>query len=315
MARRKNIYRVLFTEFIKKGKKMQYQNFDIDKHIEERSKRHEQAYTDNIHYIGLSTIELNISELCNRTCSFCPRYDPKVYPNQKLFMKMSTVKKLVKELERNNWYGDIHITGFGEPHTHPKLKEIVKELKQYKKLYVEITTNGDRIVDKEDGYANKLYNYGLDMLTVDCYDGVDQYNRRIEIMKLYQGNNRLRSHEDKGDPLELMKLYGFNNRSGIMNSLEKIPKNPCYLPFYKTLIDWNGNLVLCCNDWYRKAGDLGNINETSLKEVWNSEKLNKIRTDLSVGLRKNACEKCDIVGTKYGKKSFELHQDKIKNNI
>lgn len=292
---------------------MEYYNFDVEKHIANRLLRAEQADINNIHYIGLSTIELNISELCNRTCSFCPRHDPKVYPNQKLFMEISTIKNLVVELEENNWYGDVHITGFGEPHTHPDLKKIVMELKRYKKLYVEVTTNGDLIVDKQNGYAEKLFEIGLDMLTVDCYDGKEQYEKRMKIMKSYKGKNRLRSHEDTGNVQELMKRYGFNNRSGIMESLVKVPKNACYLPFYKTLIDWNGNIVLCCNDWYRKAGDLGNINNTSLKNAWNSEKLNKIRKDLSLGKRKKACEKCDIVGIKYGKKSFDLHLDNIKN--
>ena len=28
-----------------------------------------------------SFVELNVNELCNRTCVFCPRVDPKIYPN------------------------------------------------------------------------------------------------------------------------------------------------------------------------------------------------------------------------------------------
>ena len=33
---------------------------------------------------GLLTIEINITELCNRICSFCPRANPDIYPNNNL---------------------------------------------------------------------------------------------------------------------------------------------------------------------------------------------------------------------------------------
>ena len=35
-----------------------------------------------------SFVELNVNELCNRTCVFCPRVDPKIYPNLNLHMDL-----------------------------------------------------------------------------------------------------------------------------------------------------------------------------------------------------------------------------------
>lgn len=38
----------------------------------------------------------------------------------------------------------------------------------------------------------------------------------------------------------------------------------------------NGNVILCCNDFTRKL-ILGNVNDTSIKEIWNGEKYQEIR--------------------------------------
>jgi radical SAM protein with 4Fe4S-binding SPASM domain len=221
-------------------------------------------------------------------------------------MSLSTVQQLVDEINVSDWWGDIHITGFGEPHTHPNLVEIVQILSQSDKLFVEITTNGDRIVDSDPELIMQLFGVGLDMLTIDCYDGEDQYNKRLEIMsKINEHNNwRLRKHYDTGKAQDLIIQYGFNNRSGIMGGTGIQGK--CFLPFYKTLIDWNGDLVLCCNDWYRTAGDLGNILEIGFRNCWNNDNLNKIRQQLSQGVRTGTCANCNIVGTKFGEDSFNL---------
>ena len=63
----------------------------------------------------LFDVEINGSELCNRTCSFCPRYDPEVYPNQNLHMSIETCSNLVDGLKKIEFYGVVTFVGFGEP--------------------------------------------------------------------------------------------------------------------------------------------------------------------------------------------------------
>lgn len=285
--------------------------FSVEAHISDRNRRHSKANIYSKDFPGLATIELNISELCNRTCSFCPRHDPKVYPNQKLFMHLSLVDKLVSEIEASDWWGDVHITGFGEPHTHASLLEIVQILKRSDKLFVEITTNGDRIIDKEPELAMDLWGAGLDMLTIDCYDGDIQYNSRYSILQALneRDNWRLRNHYDSGNASELMEEYGFNNRSGILGG-DGI-QGQCFLPFYKAFIDWNGDMLLCCNDWHRKSGTMGNIYDQSFSQCWNSDRMQSIRRSLGHGRRKLGCANCNINGTKFGRPSYELYEKNI----
>lgn len=281
-------------------------SFNVQGHVDSRQKRHSQSDIYNSVFPGLATVELNITELCNRTCSFCPRYDPEVYPNQKLFMALETVEKLTDQLRAAQWYGDIHITGFGEPHTHPQLAEIVEILSNYANLYVEITTNGDRLIDMDLDYTIGMFEHGLNLLTVDCYDGEEQYETRKQIMesRLPKGLWRLRYHHDTGNAQELIEQYGFNNRSGVMGGTGV--QGQCYLPFYKAFIDWDGEVRLCCNDWHRKAGPMGNVLKEGFAESWNGPQLTKIREFLSRGERGGACADCNINGKKFGKESYDF---------
>ena len=61
-----------------------------------------------------SFVELNVNELCNRTCIFCPRHDTKLYPNRNLHMEIDLAKELAIQLEEINFSGIVNISGTGE---------------------------------------------------------------------------------------------------------------------------------------------------------------------------------------------------------
>lgn len=276
--------------------------YDLAKHITARTNRYKRANVYSKSFPGLATIELNLSELCNRTCSFCPRHDPSVYPNQKNFMDLSVVRSLIKQIDDSDWKGNIHLSGFGEPHTHPELVEIVKIIGKSDKTFVEITTNGDRLVDKDLDELIECFNNGLDVVNVDCYDNEEQYKSRKVVLDSIGARYTLRKYYDNG--LEsAVKNYGFTNRGGSLGEVQT--SGACYLPFYKTMIDWNGNVVLCCSDWHREAGEFGNILNQPLTNIWNDSKLNTVRKELSKGNRIGVCSKCSMNGTKVGKVSFD----------
>ena len=276
--------------------------YDLEKHIQARTNRYKRANILSNDLPGLATIELNLSELCNRTCSFCPRAEPKKYPNQKKFMSLDVVDSLVKQIDNSDWHGNIHLSGFGEPHTHPELVDIVKIIGKSDSTFVEITTNGDRLVDKDLDDLIECFNNGLDVVNVDCYDNEEQYKSRKFVLDSIGARYTLRKYFDNG--LEnAVRNYGFTNRGGALGEIEST--GACYLPFYKTMIDWNGNVVLCCSDWHREAGNFGNILSTPLTDIWNDSTINNVRNELSKGNRVGVCSKCSMNGKKVGKLSFE----------
>lgn len=69
----------------------------------------------------------------------------------------------------------------------------------------------------------------------------------------------------------------------------------CDLPFYQMNVLFNGDVILCCHDWNR-ATVVGNARTSSLREIWNSDRMNEIRQLI---LRKryqqiNSCRECSL---------------------
>jgi radical SAM protein with 4Fe4S-binding SPASM domain len=50
----------------------------------------------------------------------------------------------------------------------------------------------------------------------------------------------------------------------------------CHLPFCQMNVLFNGDVIICCHDWNR-ATVVGNAKTSSLREIWNSKKMNEIR--------------------------------------
>ena len=65
-------------------------------------------------------------------------------------------------------------------------------------------------------------------------------------------------------------------------------------------IDWNGDVLLCVQDWNKRI-KLGNLNFQTLLEVWYSSELAKWRRRLIQGRRsKLPCSRCNTDGTLHG---------------
>lgn len=244
-----------------------------------------------------SWIDLNLTELCNRTCIFCPRADESKYPNQSLFISDILIDKMAKELNDLNYEGSIVLAGFGEPMLYPNMISLIKKFKNIK---LEIVTNGDPLTVKN---AKEMYEAGINMFVISMYDGPEQIDKFTKIFQeagvpkqYYMLRDRWHTDED---------AYGLKltNRAGMVDvGLQEEVKldKPCYYPHYSMTIDWNGDVLLCVQDWNKKI-KLGNIYSQTLLEVWNSNMMNKYRQKLGNGDRNiSPCNKCNTDGTLHG---------------
>jgi len=278
--------------------------FDVQQHIKERKKRSKKASIENPKLLGLTTLEINPTELCNRTCSFCPRHDPEIYPNRNLNMTAETAQVLADQLVNAAYDGEIHITGFGEPMLTPDILKITEVFAS--RFYTEIISNGDRLLSRRVKIED-LEATGLQRLTLDAYDGKAQVKKFQEMLKDVKMETKIREHEDTGEE-DLIEKYNYNNRGGMMGDIKSPFERPCYLPFYKAFVDWDGAVRLCCNDWARRQESFGNILERPFDEIWMSDIFQKVRKKLFVGERKQlaACKNCSVNGTMVGGGSAEL---------
>lgn len=246
-----------------------------------------------------SWIELSIIDVCNRSCSFCPKSDPKVAPNTYQIMKMSLIEKLTQELKDINYKGSVVLCGYGEPMLHKDINLICKKLSEAS--FVEVVTNGDTLTSS---VIVNLYKNNVNKLLISMYDGKHQIDK-FKKMAVEAGVPedfvilRDRWYDEKTD-------YGLKltNRTGTISigKQEEIGTfKKCFYPSYQFLIDWNGDIFLCPQDWQRRV-TMGNMMQDHIFDIWTNKIITKYRKKLLKGDRSESpCNSCNAEGTILGK--------------
>jgi hypothetical protein len=70
---------------------------------------------------------------------------------------------------------------------------------------------------------------------------------------------------------------------------------PCKIPWTSLSLGWDGRVLWCCGD-LNGNGFLGDIHNTTLKAIWNGEKIREIRRGLAKGDLKDLelCLQCEV---------------------
>lgn len=79
--------------------------------------------------------------------------------------------------------------------------------------------------------------------------------------------------------------------AGMLNAGEMKSMGNCIRPSREMCILYNGDVVLCCVDWFRTVVG-GNVVKTSVKEVWNGMTFGRIREGLAEGNREKLPDIC-----------------------
>lgn len=247
-----------------------------------------------------SWIEISLTELCNRKCVFCPRVDDK-YPNQNLHMSIDTIANIADELRELQFKGAVALCGYGEPMLHNDIYTVVKELHD---VDVEIVTNGDKLnVD----VMQKLYTSGLKHLQISMYDGPHQINKFINMINDAGIDKQTVSLRDRWYDETVDYGLCLTNRAGTIEKGPKVNKQkPCNYLAYSLMIDWNGDILLCSQDWHKKR-KFGNLASTTMLDAWMSRDMMKYRNMLISGNRsKHPCSGCNVLGTRIGNNHARL---------
>ena len=253
----------------------------------------------------LRSVEINPVELCNRACSFCPRSDPELYSNNNNRISAVTCHNIARGLNDIDYTGRIGFVGFGEPLMHKDLSNCVNIMKQGVPgaQWIEVNTNGDLLTRKK---ATQLAQSGCNVLCVSMYD-TDISDKVHDICTGLDMQVICRHHYDQND--YKLKIV---DRKNIINSLKAYDYNKsCNIPFYHMLIDWNGDVLLCNNDW-SKSVVFGNVNDEHIIDIWLNEKFMKHREKLLNGrCGLSPCSKCNVNGSMYGDDSVRVMKESI----
>ena len=239
-------------------------------------------------------VRLETRTKCNGRCDFCPAsVMHETRPDT--WMSEECYKKIIDELADMNYQGVVKLYINNEPLMDNRMVDFLAYLKS-KELdlaCVCIQTNGILLTPE---LGEGLFNNGLTWLIVDDYFYSDELSlKKKEVVEHLQ-----RSYPDKRIELLLRSPHEvLRNRGGTAPN-KRIAveiRASCTRPFWQLNITANGDVGLCCWDFY-VTDPLGNVNVNSLQEIWRNKKYTSLRRNLLRGDRTmyKLCKNCEFKG-------------------
>ncbi len=91
----------------------------------------------------------------------------------------------------------------------------------------------------------------------------------------------------------------------------------CSLCFYELVVHSDGSVSPCAADWQKDKQNLGNITETSLKKIWESEKRREMLVSFLQGTQNPyiACRECEYPGSGAGVNLEAYKEDLLRKYV
>ncbi|MFH1510788.1 MAG: SPASM domain-containing protein [Candidatus Woesearchaeota archaeon] len=225
------------------------------------------------------TVEIATTTYCNRKCENCQN---SLHDRGKHLMVQSLFKKIINDLLALDFDGWISPHFYGEPLTDKRIPEFVRLTKTIlPRCRVRITTNGDLLTHD---LAYELVHNGVDEFVITSYDDI-AFKRMTSLIEHLSMQERQKIKHRRVEDLYLM------NRGGILNIRNK-PVQCCNYPSHYLVIDYMGDVVLCCNDYFR-GHVFGNVKNENLINIWRNTGFQRIREELKNGIfSRDICKRC-----------------------
>jgi MoaA/NifB/PqqE/SkfB family radical SAM enzyme len=238
-------------------------------------------------------ISIETRSRCNLGCTFCP-VNKTEDPRQPGLLPMETIEKIAASLKAMEYSHTILLFGNNEPLLDKRMTDIIGIFRNScPASTIRILTNGTTLTTES---ALKLFQAGLSTLVVNNY--TDGQSLIKPVQHLLQQAEKFR-HFDirisvrKRDEVLTNRAGTAPNKAGLASPLAQF----CALPFVDLHIAYTGRVVLCCFDATGKT-DFGNVNDSSLTELWESRQFRAVRSGLMMKNRgaHPMCAGCDFDG-------------------
>ncbi|NIP15769.1 MAG: radical SAM protein [Pseudomonadales bacterium] len=231
---------------------------------------------------------------CNRSCWFCPRtydtsgkyLDASGEPVRNA-MPTSTILDLLDQAQGLGFIGRVGFHHYSEPLLDPRNVELALEAKE-RGMQPCLVTNGDVLRDRPQKCSEVMKAY--DHIVIGLYDYESQ--SELEAAKAYWRSML---------PVTALEFstIGLSNAAKSSIAAPRVavpgdirfrapnfafPNAPCHRPLVRMLVQHDGEVALCCED-ISGEHHLGNVNQMSLREIWQSEAHIRIVNDLVAGKR------------------------------
>lgn len=243
--------------------------------------------------------EISLTDYCNRACSFCPQVMPEfhdLYKNK--MMEFSTLENIKRDFEKFDKRPLIILAGFGEPLLYKRIDDVLDLFSEYEILMFTNMDNKKKIPDRENV-----------MIIGNIYDRENE----TEYMSILNNLKHSRFSYIKHYEAEKDR---YQNRAGLFPEYGKDwwKEQPCRLPTNNLYIDHLGNVLLCCNDWFRD-NIFGNVNQKSLFEIIDERYISKAKA-ININRQNNEfCKDCTYKSGKSHKVYAEENINKVSKGI
>ena len=231
-----------------------------------------------------TTIAVEIGSACNRSCKFCP---VSVAKRNDELMPPNVFAAIVNNLADLNYKGRIELYIYNEPMKHREhLADCVARFrKAVPGATLMVSTNGDYMKSWRD--LAWLYEIGIRQVVLNAYtakrypvfkDWEDELHAEGSVQWTDNVYSKIPKNQfglkvyDKSDPDEFGGgVFAIQNRAGAIPDFLPATKEPvkrmCVKPFRMLNINWNGQAMICCNDYY---GDVpaGQVPQETLQDIW-----------------------------------------------
>jgi len=198
-------------------------------------------------------------------------------------MPIKLIHKIIDELAEIRYLGKICPHFYGEPLIDKRLPEIVSYIrKKLPKSRITIYSNGD-------------------LLTVDLFkdlikEGVTAFDITEHGKEMSANMGKIFDFLDKNPSYKPYLNYKtqiyFDNRGGLVEVEEITKRRRCFSQSNLLTINYRGDVILCCNDFFGKYV-FGNLKNERILDIWNKLNFSRVRKDLERGnFRLGICKKC-----------------------
>lgn len=257
---------------------------------------------------------IELTNYCNLDCAMCPRQAMK---RRVGFMDAVLFKKIISQIKDYNHAVWLHL--FGESLFHPQIGEFIDYCAENgikaklstngtvltkEKSSILLNSKLDTIILSIDAVTREKYQKirvkGDFDATRENITNFLKLKKELKKTKPFTITQVIKMNETEDEISMFKKEWGNTSDAVIVKNfctwasqikeikgmakdghLYHVPRNkryPCLALWNYVVVMWNGDVVPCCRDYDGKMV-LGNLNQESLEDVWNSEKMQKLRKE------------------------------------
>jgi MoaA/NifB/PqqE/SkfB family radical SAM enzyme len=250
------------------------------------------------------SVQIEITSHCNSACKYCPvSIDPKPIA----VMSMDIFSEIIKKVSVHKTIRYVTFHFFNEPTLDPYFEERLKILRKYN-MKLALYTNGSALIPKKIDALRKaevVYTIIVNFPSLDkdefsaltqskaydqCIKNIEYLSKSklpIKIAVNGKGENSYKRTKKLRDKYAFLGIDVFQtntcDRAGTLNSTPYGQKiyidsklSGCCWPVNHPHFAVNGDIFLCCNDYYQTER-FGNIKNGSLHEIMTTDEAVDVR--------------------------------------